>query len=118
MDAKYDYLDGKPEIFEKCCDVLLKLDDGSKLPVHSPILAQYSTVVADMLDDGPLSTTSAKQRAELPLTDCTRDTANRFLTVLYSHEAVKHITKDTSMDIASLAHKLNMKVHQIRTDTS
>ncbi len=111
MDAKQTYLDGFPESFVKSCDVLLKLDDGSSLPAHSQALAKYSNVIADMLHDGPLSPASIlHKKAELPLTDCSRATAISFLTVLYSHKAVKHITQDSSLAIAALAHKLDMKV--------
>ncbi len=106
----HPYLDGKPEGFVKSCDVLLKLDDGSQLPAHSHILTLHSKVCADMLDDGPLSAASALKKVELPLTDCSKDTAVSLLEVLYSYQPVEEITQDNSMAIAGLAHKLDMKV--------
>ena len=90
--------------------MLLKLDDKSQLPAHSQILALHSKVCADMLDDGPLPAASAVKKAVLPLTDCSKDTAVSLLNVLYSYQPVKMITQDFSMAIASLAHKLDMKV--------
>ncbi len=89
MGTKYTYLHGKPESFVNSCDVLLKLDDGSKLPAHSLFLASHSRVCADMLDGGPLSAASALNKIELPLTDCSKDTAISLLKVLYSYQPVK-----------------------------
>ena len=114
MDAKYEYLEGRPEGCLKSCDVLVKLDDGSELPVHSRLLALYSNVVADMCDDGPLSTATAKKKAKLPLTDCTRAAAIMFLKVVYSKETITHINQATGLAVASIAHKLDMKVPFIR----
>ena len=118
MDTNFPYLDGIPKSYAKHCDVLLKLDDGSLLPAHAQILARYSKVCADMFDDGPLAAASAAEKAELPLTDCSKDTAVSLLTVLYSHKPINEITQDSSMAIAGLAHKLDMEVCLIRDDTS
>ena len=111
-DGDHCYLDDAPEGFKSCCDVLLKVDDGSELPAHSQILAKYSSVVADMLSDGPLCRASHLEKASLPLTDCSRATAISLMAMLYSgpRQAIHHIREDTSMQIASLAHKLNIKV--------
>ncbi len=112
------YLEYIPKSYAKNFDVLLKLDDGSELPAHAQILARYSKVCADMLDDGPLSAASAVNKVELPITDCSRDTAVSLLNVLYSPaRPTEHISLESSMDLASLAHKLDMKVYLIR-DTS
>ena len=110
LGKEYTYLDGTPEGFAKGCDVLL--DDGSELPAHSQILARFSSVCANMLDDGPLSSASTLKKAVLPLTQCSRATAITFLSMLYSTHHFEHIkeNRDSSMAIASLAHKLDMEV--------
>ena len=61
------YLDDTPDSFAQTCDVLLKLDDGSELPAHSQILAQFSSVCADMLNDGLLSGASNLAKAKMVL---------------------------------------------------
>ena len=112
MCDKYSYLNGGPEHFVKVCDVLLKLDDGSELPAHSQMLARSSSGCADMLNDGPLSHASPLKKATLPLTDCSRATVTDLLSVLHSRDATVHIKKDSTgcLAMASLAHKLDMKV--------
>ena len=108
------YVDDAPENFAKSCNVLLKLDDGSELPAHSQILARFSSVCADMHDDdGPLSCASCSKKVHLPLTDCSRATAVSFLSVVYSTQQFEQIkkSKDNRMEIALLAHKLNMEVY-------
>ena len=109
------YLADAPEAFAKTCDVLLKLDDGSELPAHSQILARFSSVCASMLDGGPLSSASTLQKADVPLIDCSRATAISFLSLLYSTQQFEHMRKnvDSSMAIASLAHKLDIKVYPL-----
>ena len=117
------YLADAPEGFAKSCDVLLKLDDGSYLPAHSQVLARSSSVFANMLDDGPLSSALAKAKATVPLSDCSRATAVTLLTGVYSpqHRDFMNKNKQTGIVVASLAHRLNMKVcplHREREGTS
>ncbi len=114
MGEECPYLRGAPKCFDKSCDVLLKLDDGSEVPVHSQILARYSSVCANMLDDeGPLSSASVSKQAHMPLTDCSRAAVVSFLSVLYSNQQYEYIKKnrDSCMVIASLAHRLDNEVH-------
>ena len=110
MDDDCCYLDGTPETFAKSCDVLLRLDDGSELPAHSQVLARLSNVCASMLDDGPLSGASTSKKTTLPLSDCSKATAINLLAVIYSAQPTQHIESDSAMALASLAHKLDMKV--------
>ena len=110
MDTKYDHLEGLSEDFRKSCNVLVQTDDGVNLPVHTQILAKHSKVCAAMLADGLLSAASVQQKAVLPLTECSTATAIRLLRVLYSNEPIKYIPQNSSMAIASLAHKLDMQV--------
>ncbi len=114
MGEEYPYFRGAPENFDKSCDVLLKLDDGSNLPTHSQILARYSSVCANMLDDeGPLFSASTSKKANLPLTDYSRPAVISFLSVLYSNQQYEYIKKNrvSCMAIASLAHRLDNEVH-------
>ena len=115
MDEDYKYLDETPESFAKSCDLLLRLDDGSGLPAHSHVLARLSGVCAGMLDEGPLSEASTLKKATLPLTDCSRATVINLLTVAYSLQPIVHIDPGTSMTLAGLAHKLDMKVKCTRS---
>ena len=55
MQGRFAYLAEGPEGLVNSCDILLKLDDGTRLPAHSPVLARFSPVFAGMLDEGPLS---------------------------------------------------------------
>ena len=80
----YTYLNDCPDDFVKSFDVLLKLDDGSKLPAHSQTLARFSGVCAGMLAGGPLSNISASKKATLPLSDCSTATVISLLSVLYA----------------------------------
>ncbi len=121
MTAEYSYLDGLADSFVKSCDVLLKLDDGSRLPAHSQILARFSKVCASMLDeDGPLSSASASNKALLPLTDCSEATATKLLSMLYSPQQYDYLRqdRDSCMAIASLAHDLEMEVSFSAIDIS
>ena len=116
MTEEHPYLADAPESFAKSCDVLLKLDDGSNLPAHSQILTRYSSVFANMLEDGPLSSASAKEKVTVPLSDCSRSIAIRLLTMLYSTQRwdFTEETKHASITVASLAHKLNMEVRLLQ----
>ena len=106
-------ISGAPDGFEKTFVMLLKLDDGSELPAHSQILARFSTLFTDMLVDGPLVDASPLKKAYVPLTECERETAVSLLSVIYSDQHAgrsQHVTTYSCMAIASLAHKLCMKV--------
>ena len=109
MNKKYVYL---PENSAESCDVLLLLDDGSDLLAHSHILARESSLFADMLGDGLLSDHAAVRMTALPLTDCSRTTATRFLVALYNNTLSDYIwrRKEQPMLNASVAHQLDMKI--------
>lgn len=114
MTTEYSYLNGVSDIFVNCCDVLLRLDDGSKLPAHTQLLARFSKVCASMLDDdGPLSSASASNKALLPLEDCSKATAIGLLSLVYSTHRYDYLwnNRESCMAIASLAHKLDMEVY-------
>lgn len=113
MGEEYTYLDGCPDEFVRCSDVLLVLDDGSELPAYSQTLARFSSVCAGMLADGLLSNIGASKKAALPLPDCSRATVISLLSVLHAapSQPTEHITADSSMAIARLAHRLDMKVY-------
>ena len=114
LSAEDNYLDRVPENFRMRSDVLLKLDDGSELPAHSQYLDRFSSVCASMLDDdGPLSCASVSEKGHLRLTDCSRATAIKFLSALYSTQQYDYLkmNKDSCMAIAGLAHKLDVEVY-------
>ena len=111
MQMYIDYLnDHRKASFCNGCDVLMKLDDGSELPAHLQHLARASGLCKAMIDDGVLSGTTTSEKAILPLTDCSRATAIRLLSALYSKWPIQHVTKESWEAISSVAHKLDMKV--------
>ena len=97
------YYDYRNPSFVTGCDALLKLDDGSKLPVHLEDLARASKVCEAMLDDGVLSGTSTSGKVNLPLTDCSRATAIGLLSALYSRWPIQHITSTSTPFTFSLS---------------
>ena len=85
--SEHAYLGLTPESPPQTCNVSLKLDDGTILPAHSRVLAQYSPVFRDMFDSGDAgapAAASAASRVEVPLYDCPKEIATGFLSILYS----------------------------------
>ena len=113
--AKYAHLALRPDKPAQLCDVQLKLDDGTILPVQSRVLAQHSPVFRDMFglgDDEPLSALAATT-VEVPLTDCRREIAAGFLAVVYSLPSMSEanlLSFSVLLPVARLGHKFNMKV--------
>ena len=107
------YFTDMPESLAKSCDTLLLLDDGSKLPVHAAILARSSEVFSGMLDEGPLAAASRDDMVVVPLSECKKDVANRLLSIIYTANIQKYITTSSAWDLASLGHKLDIKVGSI-----
>lgn len=112
MQGRFTYLAEGPEGLVNSCDRLLKLDDGTRLPAHSPVLARFSPVFAGMLDEGPLSGGSAKSKVDVPLSGCSLDEA-----MLYSADPNKHLIASPFATV-KVAHKYGMQViycvsHQI-----
>ncbi len=118
MDAasEHAHLALRPDSRPQTCDILLRLDDGTTLPVHSRVLAQHSMFFRDMLDlgdAGPLSAASAACKVEVPLSDCPREVASGTLSILYSLPSMSqasHLPKKLLLSIARLGHKFDMKV--------
>ena len=104
------YFADVPKSLAKSCDTLLLLDDGTKLPVHAAILARSSELFSDMLDGGPLAAASQINMVVIPISECTKDVANRLLSIIYTGKYQKHITESSALSLASLGHKLNSKV--------
>ena len=113
---EHTYLALKPDSPPQTCDVSLKLDDGTILPVHSRVLAQYSPVFRDMFDlgdDEHPSAATAATREDLPFTDCPKEVATGFLSILYSAPETSEasvLSKELLLSIARLGDKFNMKV--------
>ena len=104
------YFTGVPLSPANSCDTLLLLDDGTKLPAHAAILARLSGVFSGMLDGGPLAAASRENMVVVPISECTEDVASRLLAIIYTVETRKHISEETALSLASLSHKLDMKV--------
>ena len=110
MDQELCYLKEGPEGLLESCDTLLSLDDGSELPVHSPVLARCSSVFHGMMDEGLLKVT-AENRVVVPLGECLWEEATAFLSVIYSLEPLTHINKATALSVARLGDRYGIKVY-------
>ena len=110
MGSHYPYLAEGPQGLLKTCDVVLKLDDGTELPVHSQLLARCSPVLFGMLDGGPLSNTSAATTVSVPFSECSVLEAQNFLSAIYSFKATEHIDISSALSIARLSHKYDVGV--------
>ncbi len=110
MPGDHPYLKEGPKCLLISCDVLLGLDDGTKLPVHSHVLARCSSPFANMLDDGPLSSASPANKITVPFEDCSREEADSFLSAVYSLTPQEHIEEASALSIARLGHKYGLKV--------
>ena len=113
---EHTYLALRPDSPPQTCDSLLRLDDGTRLPVHSRVLQTYSIVFRDMFSDlnynEPLSA-SSPAREELPFVDCSREVATGFLSMLYSAVSMSEaglLSRDLLNSIARLGHKFDIKV--------
>ena len=110
MGGDQPYLVEGPHDLLDSCDVLLKLDDGSELPVHSQVLARCMSVFSGMVAEGPLSKASAKEVVSVPFSDCSLEEATQFLSAIYSVDPWKHITKASALSISRLSHKYGVEV--------
>ena len=110
MEENYGYLmEGSEGLFESC-DILLILDDGSDLPVHSQVLARCSPLFHGMLNEGTLSSASAAKKIILPFSGCSREEATDFLSVIYSLRPHKYIDVTSALSIARLGDNYGVKV--------
>ena len=110
-NEQQSYFADVPQGLANSGDTLVLLDDGTKLPAHAAILARSSGVFSGMLDGDPwllLRTTtgllclSASAQKMWPTS---------FSRVVYTGKCRNHITESSAWDLASLGHKLNMKVN-------
>lgn len=110
-EQDFPYGQEGPQGLLESCDIVLRLDDGSKLPVHSPILARCSPVFNRMLYEGTLSRSKAGIMVTVPFSDCSREEATSFLSVLYSLKPHQRIDKASAFSIARLGDKYGAKVN-------
>lgn len=110
MGGDQPYLAEGPQDLLDSCDVLLKLDDGSELPVHSPVLARCMSVFSGMVAGGPLSNASATDTVSVPFSECSLEEATQLLSALYSVDPSEHITKTSALSISRLSHKYGVEV--------
>ena len=116
MEGGRPYLAGGPDDLVESCDVLLKLDDGTELPVHSQVLARCMPVFSGMVAaGGPLADASAKNVISLPFSECSLEEANRFLSATYSYKASEYIDEGSAFSIAQLSHKYGWEVRSSHT---
>ena len=110
MDQYYTYLDEGSEYLLDTCDIVLSLDDGTKMPVHSQVLARCSPVFHGMLAGGTLTNSTARNTVAVPFGDCSRQEAAKFLSAIYSMNARKHIDEAYVYFIARLADRYGVMV--------
>ena len=110
MEGGQPYLAGGPKDLLDSCDILLKLDDGSELPAHSQVLARCMSVFSGMVAEGPLSEASAKNVVSVPFSECSLMEATRFLSAMYSFQAIECIDEGSALSIARLSHKYGGEV--------
>lgn len=111
MEEEYCYLKEGPEGLRQNCDILLSLDDGSKVPVHSSVLARCSPLFNGMVNEGTLSRATAGSTVTVPFTDCSQEEATSFLSVMYSLRPQKHINATSGLSIAQIADNCGVKVY-------
>lgn len=109
------YMADGPDDLEESCDVLLKLDGGKELPVHSQVLARCMPMFSGMIADGPLPRASAENAVSVPFSECSVEEATHFLSALYSVRSSDFINGDSALFMARLSHKYAVKVHSSQT---
>ena len=110
-NEQHSYFADAPQGLANSCDTLLLLDDGTKLPAHAAILARSSGVFSSMLDEGPLAAALRKNMVVVPISECTEDVVKRLLSIIYTSDYQKDTTESSALSLASLGHKLDMKVN-------
>ena len=113
MGGDQPYLAEGPQGLLRTCDVVLKLDDGTEMPVHSQLLARCPPVFLGMLDGGPLSEASASKVVSVPFSECSVKEAQNFLSAINSFRPFEHIDIDSAFSIARLSHKYGVEVRQL-----
>ncbi len=93
----------KPFDFRNSCDVLLVLDSGSEVPVHSGFLAAHSSVLCGILT---LDREAALRR--LPFPGCSDEAARAFLEYLYAEDRSTVLTVEKAELVSLLAHKYGL----------
>lgn len=94
MHLHLDHLAEALEGLSDSCDMLLKLDDGSALQAHSPVLARCSPVLLWHVHEGPLASAPAQNKAAVPLMECETNVAIKLLTVVLSHSQQRICCRD------------------------
>ena len=111
MEGSQPYLTDGPDDLVESCDVLLKLDDGKELPVHSQVMARCMPVFSGMVAaGGPLSKASAENVVSVPFNECSLEEATRFLSAIYSSQALEYIDEGSALSMARLSHKYGGEV--------
>ena len=111
MEFGNTYLDEGPEYLFESCDMKLSLDDGTRMPVHSQVLARCSPVFHGMVAGGTVKTPTAEKMVTVPFGDCSRQEATKFLSAIYSLNPRKHIDEASAFSIARLGDRYGVKVN-------
>ena len=110
MEEDHHHLKEGPDGLHETCDILLSLDDGSTLPVHSQVLARCSPVFHGMLKEGTLSSACPAKKITLPFSGCSRQEATNFLGAIYSLRPLKEVDMACGLAIARFGDKYGVKV--------
>jgi len=106
------YLEGKPESFKNSTDIILVLDSGDELPVHSAIISAHSEPLCEILtlkqgkkgkgNDG-------KSMNRVPFPDCSPSAAVSFLQYLYTLNPAEVLTINSAQAVVRLADKFDLE---------
>ena len=112
--SELPYLVDKPERFGEFADLILVLDDGERLPVHSCYLVAQSQVLCDIIltakEERQLLKDSLPYQ-ELHLPDTTYKEACDFLTAVYILNGTDTLSFDIGIlpGLLKVAHKFGMQ---------
>ncbi len=109
MGSEHSYLLGKPGWFRKSADVLLVLDSGKELPVHSNIFSLHSEILCDMFTSTANTELKMGASCRLPFPGCSEEEANALLLHVYDPEGRSHaLSIKSAQSLSSLAHKYGL----------
>lgn len=106
------YLEGKPESFKNSTDIILVLDSGDELPVHSAIISAHSEPLCEILtlkQGKKAKVADGKSINRVPFPDCSQSAAVSFLQYLYTLNPAEVLTIKSAQSVVHLAHKFDLE---------